>query len=496
MTYDHVVIGSGISGLVTATLLAQQGHRVALVEKAPVLAPVLRGFSRQGILFDTGFHYAGGLGDGEILDLLFRYLGIAGSLEKYPFAKDSFDIFRDVESQEEFHFPIGYGPLRENLCAAFPHEQVGITKYLERVQEACQANPYLNLDVEFDEFNAPLGVHGLSLEEVLDRLIGDTALKGLLSMHSLLYGVSAKEVPFFLHASVAGLYYQSVHGLKGGGLSLVQAFKKRLDELGVDLFLGQAAQKFTCSPSGSLAGVILADGKLLSCSNCVATVHPQVVLDLVPPDRLRPVYRRRLGTLEETVSAFMLYGACESPTQLLQGRNYFLSRRSGPLGDPGEGELENRPIYLAGTAPDKQGPGARGFVAICPADQSCTAPWSGSQSGKRPEEYLRFKDKIMQRLQRHIENSCPGLRGGFRIVDGATPLTMRDFAANPAGGLYGVKHKVGQYNPMSRTRVPGLFLAGQGVVAPGLLGGALSGFLTCGHMLGHDQLRKGVKACR
>ncbi|OEU61323.1 MAG: hypothetical protein BA870_12585 [Desulfuromonadales bacterium C00003094] len=495
MIYDQVVVGSGISGLVAATILAQYGHRVALIEQAPVLAPVLRGFSRQGIYYDTGFHYSGGLGDGEVLDVLFRYLGIAEKLEKYSFAADRFDTFRDVETQEEFHFPIGREALRDRLCTAFPQEREGIDKYLAMVQEACQAIPYLNLDLEFGQVKPLLGVHGPSLGEVLDRLIGNAALKGLLSMHSLLYGVPPDQVPFFLHASVAGLYYESVHGLKGGGLSLVQAFEQRLDELGVDVFLGQAAQKFSFATNGTLAGVTMADGEVVACRNCVATVHPQVFLDLVPPELLRPVYRRRLETLEETVSAIMLYAACEIPSQLLQGTNLFLGRLGQPLKGLGGGALEERPIYMAGTAPDEKGLGARGFVAICPAEQDCTARWSDSRWGKRPAEYLRFKEATMERMQCHIERSCPELRGTFKVATGATPLTIRDFAANPAGGLYGVKHRVGQYNPMARTRVPGLFLAGQAVVAPGVLGGALSGFLTCGQMLGQDQLLEGVKAC-
>ncbi len=495
MIYDYVVIGSGISGLVTATILAQDGKRVAVIEKAPQLAPVLRGFSRQGVPFDTGFHYAGGLGEGEILDRLFRYMGVAGRLEKYSFASDRFDIFLDVETQEEYHFPVGCEPLREKLCRAFPKERAGIDAYLERVQKTCQAIPYLNPDLDLSESNPLFGIHGPTLGEVLNEHFDSPALKGLLSMHSLLYGVAPGEVPFFLHASIAGLYYQSVHGLKGGGLSLVQAFAERLAELGVDLILGAKAQRLLFSSSGALAGVQLATGEVVSGHHCVATVHPKAVLDLVPPERLRPVYRRRLQDLEETVSAFMLYAACDPHSSLLQGSNLFLGRLGRALDDLSRGELEDRPFYLSGTAPDVHGPGGRGFIAICPADLSCMAPWSDSRRGNRPQEYLDFKAQMMERMQNHIEKSCRGLRGQFRMVDGATPLTMGDFSANPAAGLYGVKHKVGQYNPMSRTRVPGLFLAGQAVVAPGVLGGTLSGFLTCGQILGEDRLRREVKAC-
>lgn len=80
-------------------------------------------------------------------------------------------------------------------------------------------------------------------------------------------------------------------------------------------------------------------------------------------------------------------------------------------------------------------------------------------------------------------------------MEGATPLTVKDYLKVPSGALYGVKQKVGQYNPIPMTRMGGLFLAGQAVAAPGLLGAMLSGFLACGSILGHDLLRKGLKKC-
>ena len=64
---DSVVIGSGISGLTTAALLAKNGHSVVILEKDGKPGGALRRFSRSGIPFDIGFHYTGGLGEKQIL---------------------------------------------------------------------------------------------------------------------------------------------------------------------------------------------------------------------------------------------------------------------------------------------------------------------------------------------------------------------------------------------------------------------------------------------
>ena len=113
--YDFVVIGAGAAGITSAITLARNGHRVALVEKRERTAPLLRGFSRKGIHFDTGFHYTGGLGPGEPLDLFFRYLGLADHLVTFPFPGAGFRRLSLRRDRFEFQLPYGYELLREGL---------------------------------------------------------------------------------------------------------------------------------------------------------------------------------------------------------------------------------------------------------------------------------------------------------------------------------------------------------------------------------------------
>ncbi|WP_197517481.1 phytoene desaturase family protein [Microbacterium karelineae] len=49
-----VVIGGGVSGLATASLLARDGHEVTLVERRPVLGGRAGSWERDGFVFDTG----------------------------------------------------------------------------------------------------------------------------------------------------------------------------------------------------------------------------------------------------------------------------------------------------------------------------------------------------------------------------------------------------------------------------------------------------------
>lgn len=494
MKYDFVVIGAGVSGITSAITLAQNGYHVALVEKADCTAPLLRGFSRRGVHFDTGFHYSGGLGAGEPLDLFFRYLGLSGRISSYPFASEGFDLFRCERPGFEFQVPAGYARLQEKLGEAFPDERGAIEKYLAQVRSVCAAMPYLNPDAEIDPDAAMRRILGPTLRETLDALTGNELLKSLLSMHSLLYGVSCDEVSFAQHAAIVGNYYQSARGIRGGGLSLVRACDARLAELGVDVLCSSAVTGISVGAGGVLSGVRLAGGDLLTCNAVIATVHPRLLLELAPEGTFRPAYRKRLGALEETVSAFLCFAATKHPLPALAGANRFLLPEADCLIKLGRRPVGKAPLYLSAAYREGEND-PHGFIAISPTLFTETTPWADSRFGRRPEAYRQFKDQALDRIQSQIEQSYPDLAGNIQFIEGSTPLTIRDFCSTPLGGLYGVKHKVGQYNPHPATRIPGLFLAGQSIVAPGVMGAVLSGLLACGTILGHDFMRKKLKAC-
>jgi all-trans-retinol 13,14-reductase len=98
-------------------------------------------------------------------------------------------------------------------------------------------------------------------------------------------------------------------------------------------------------------------------------------------------------------------------------------------------------------------------------------------------------------LQDQIEKLCPELRDRVIYRELSTPQTLKRYTHSPSGSLYGVAHWVGQSNPSTITRIPGLFLAGQAIAGPGLLGVMISAFHACANVIGHEQLKKDVMRC-
>ena len=495
MKYDYVVIGSGISGLVSAIILSKNGYNVALIEKSHKIAPLLRGFHRKGIFFDTGFHHAGSIGKGEIGDIFFRYLGFSDRLIKIPCNPECFDIVRFLDPQFEFRFPSGYNRLKERLCETFPHDKQAVDEYLDVVQKQCATLPYLNLDADFGVLEVLKSVHGPSLREFLDSLTGNDLLKAVLSIHCLLNGVLPREQALSNYAYIAGPYYQSVHRVHGGGAAIVSEFENSLAEAGVEVFCGRAVTEISFSPAGILQGVRLQDGTVMESKGCICTIHPLSLLEIVPESLFRPAYVARIKTLEETSSAFILYGESDCSPDILSGSSIYVSP-DGSIDSFNTGiPLEERPFNIASVCSQNGDFKRGGIIAICPASMDETRRWEDSFSGDRPEGYRIFKEEISERMLRHIESTCGEFRGKIRPVDCSTPLTLRDYTSSPFGSMYGVKHKTEQYNPLPVTRLPGLLLAGQSIIAPGLLGAIISGFVACGNILGHDHLRRELRKC-
>ena len=519
MRYDYVVIGAGVSGISSALLLARFGRRVAILEQAARPAPLIGGFERDGVYYDGGFHYAGGLEKGGVLDCNLRLLGLAGELSRLELAKSGYDTVIQPESSFKFSFPQGYAALQTALSHKFPAQSAIIADYLEDLRAATRKLPYYHEAAPLSSLNLA-EIHGQSLKQVLDKsgFAGD--LRNLLEVHGLLYGARPEEIPFAIHAGVVDGYYRSAATFKGGGRALVKTLVKALDRSGVDLFCRHQVSEIVLSPAGKIAGVNCADGRCLQASGCIATLHPQAMLKLLPDTVLRPVYRRRLNGLAETPSADIVFMRCELKRGSAPGVRGELERgstsglcgarrgRGGlvkPAGEkacrrhkfagrnffflPPRGEVlldfklpqDKRLLYLNFSAANATE--ICGLTAILPALSGVDEKTGGSDA------YAERKAYIGELVRQRIANLLPEIGAKLTVAGVATGKTLKRINLSPKGSLYGVKHKVGQFNPVPKTRLENFFLAGQAIAAPGVLGAITSALMTVGEIVGHEKIQ-------
>ncbi len=91
MKFDTVIIGAGLGGLQCAYILAKHGQNVCVVEKNAQIGGCLQTFKRGNHYFDTGFHYVGGLSEGQPLYRLFEYFQLL-KLPWYQLDTNAFEV--------------------------------------------------------------------------------------------------------------------------------------------------------------------------------------------------------------------------------------------------------------------------------------------------------------------------------------------------------------------------------------------------------------------
>jgi len=499
---DVVVIGSGISGLTAAALLAKRGRRVVVVERHRQGAGgALRRFTRRGIPFDVGFHYTGCLGQGEVLRALWEYLGIGPRLAVVPFPAEGHDRITIQPSGRVVRGWFSYDRLRDELLAQFPAEAHAVEVYLDALRTICAEIPFYNLDLPLTPFLHSLVISGgRSLAEFLAAVTRDPELQAVLAAPAFLYGVSPKRASLAVHAMVAHGYLTGAYAVDGGGQAIADAFLTRLAELGAEVRIGQEVRAIEVE-GGATSGVVTADG-VIRADQVIYTGHPGALPKMVPDGVFRPAYRRRLTELADTCSMFVVFGAVEDPARLdgLTWINeYAVTAGLDPLAVDA-----TRPDHgsLMLTAPGKRGASsafsaaARGVILMRPAAWSEISRFAIAGGQAERSAYREWKAASAERLLDRARRLWGGATKDITTVATGSPATFRDELGTCGGGVYGVEHSMEQITPGARTRLPGLWLGGQGTLMCGLVGASLSALVTVGDMVGLEPLWDEVRRCR
>lgn len=461
--YDAIVIGSGISGLTISLILAKEGKKVALFERDQEIAPLIRPYKRKGCECIPGFHITGWIDDGEVLAAFFKYLNISDGVERELYETGFGDI---VVGLNKYHIPRGFDNVEKSLLSYFPENTQAVRNYMRLIKEINEQSFYFNhqLTPNLKSNREFISSDNCTLAERLKQFDASQELIDLLgTFTNFLIGSKADEIPFVMHAFVAGGFYRSPGIFTINGLNrLLANFKRELARFGVDLFTNSEVDEILIGNDKKVTGVKTLDGNQYFSSTIIASFNPKLLKEKVKQDILRPVYRRRLDEAENTFGMYVAFYKIEGDKDIEIDKLVYYN--------------ESLDVNL-GTASNISGENKVFCVFL--ADNDKNTPLDIPERKKRAEEKLALLESI-------VYNEIPGLQGNMILLDFVKPWSFERYTKTINGSAYGIKQTINSIGFQHRVPVNGLYLVGQAIY-PGFLGSMLSSFSLACELLDADE---------
>ena len=422
-----VVIGGGFGGMAAALRLRAKGYDVTLIERASRLGGRAQVFEKDGFRHDAG---------PTVITAQFLFEELFAL-----FGRNMDDYVRlvPVDPWYRFHYPDGstfdYGGTLEETLAEIrrisPADADGYLQLLGHSEKLFNAGFLALADQPFHNpltmlRQAPKLVALRSYQTVwqmICRFLKHDKLRQAFSIQPLLVGGSPFET-----TSIYGLihYLERKWGVwfaMGGTGALVAALGRLMEEVGIDIRLGETVERVRVE-GRTATGVVLESGAILPAEVVISNADPMHLFGaMLPRDTLPASVKLKMRTARLSMGLFLLYfGTRRQYAQVAHHTIWLGSRHRELLADIfRRGKLaEDFSLYLhrpTATDPSFAPAGCDSFYALCPVPNLVAGiDWDS--------EAPRLRDRIVAALEKTI---LPDLS---KQITAEMVFTPADFAEN------------------------------------------------------------------
>ena len=484
-----VIIGAGLGGLQCGYILAKNGYDVTVLEQERVVGGCLQSFARRGTLFDTGFHYVGALGEGEALNRLFTYF----DLMSLPWKKLDADCFDEIViGDKSYPYAMGHDNFYNTLVEYFPHEREGLKNYIALLKRVGD-HIFDNLKLKEGEKSLSNTYFAQSAYKFLTETIQDPILRQVLSGASLKMELKADTLPLYTFAQINDSFIRSSWRLMGGGQQLVDKLAHSIERMGGSVITATAVISIV-EKDGRVAGVRADNGNFYEADWVISNVHPALTVSLVEEgSMMRPIYRRRIKSLENTFGMFTANILLKKDSLPYINKNIFVHKADTDMWNVRFDRTESVLVSMPAQPDDVTY--TPSIDLLSPMSWQEVVKWADKPAGRRGEDYVTFKQAKTEQCLQLIEHRLPHLRDAIEHIYTSTPLTYHNYTTTNQGCAYGIRKdydNVIMTMLTPRTPVPGLLQTGQNLNLHGIMGVSMTSLYTCAEILGLETIRKEI----
>ncbi len=408
-TYDAVIIGAGMSGLVCGCYLAKAGMKVLIVEKHNKPGGYCTSFRRQGFTFDAAAHSMGGCKHG-ILGKVFSDLEIERKLQLLRF--DPSNIVITPNLKISFWSKLDKTINEFQIC--FPEESDNIEKFIQFL-------------IKPDPENL-ISMRNWTFKRLLDQFFNNDVLKAIFSVPLGGYtGLPSSRISAFLGL---GIFKESIldggYYPDGGMQALSNALAEILRGHGGELRLSSLAKRIKVKDN-IVTGVVLETGEFIKSKFVISACDArQTFLKLIQKEFVKEQFLDNIENMISSASMFILYlGMNEAFITALEPRAnlWFLSHTTAgdeyfSSKDPNVDRIDE---YLMHLSPDKKSIVALRF-----------APFKNKEYWE--ENKIKWQESFIEKIG---SNAIPEISKFIQYRETATPHTLQRYTFNYKGAAFG-----------------------------------------------------------
>lgn len=488
--YDVVIIGSGLGGLECGYILSKKGYNVCILEKNKQIGGCLQTFERENTVFDTGFHFVGGLDEGQFLNKLFKYF----DLLDLPWSKlDETGFAEILFNNNSYYLASGFDQFTDTLSNTFKKSHLQIKEYSDFLKQVGD-----NIINSFDNKSNNTFLYSSLFEQsaynFMQQSIDDPLLRNILSGASLTMELCAEKLPLYIFAQMNSSFIQSSWRLYGGGSQIAKKLADNITKMGGTIRTRANVTKFIAKDS-AISHVEVNGEEQITGKYFISNLHPALTLSLITEASIiRKSYRNRISNLPNTFGMFTTHIKLKKNKIPYLNRNVFIYRDSNIWEYCNyKADEKTKGILISYQVPEPGEIYANNIDILTPMHWEEVKEWENTGIEKRGENYKAFKTQKAQECIELASERIPGLKNSIEKFYTSSPLTYRDYTGTCEGSAYGIQK---DYNNIMHTilaphtQIPNLLLTGQNLNLHGVLGVSMTSFFTCAKIVGMENLIK------
>ena len=484
-----VIIGSGLGGLSCGVVLAKNGYDITVLEQGAQIGGCLQCFTRQNAKFETGMHFVGSAAKGQTLDRLMNYLEIRKDIRLAELDRTGYEVIS--LNGNLYKYANGREAFIKQMSDYFPHQHENLVRFYDLVDRVAGASSLHSL--KYAETDAAINTEYQlrSINNVIDSIITDPLLAKVLVGNLPLYAAEKDKTPFSTYAFIMDFYNQSAFRIVGGSDSVARSMQQTIQRYGGRVLKRHQVTRIVCDDTHAV-GVEVNGSQFIEADIVISDAHPMRTLELIDSKIIRPVFRKRINSMPQTVGGFSVYLEFKDATVPYMNYNYYGYNQRTPWGCERYDEntwpkgflymhfcQDNTPVF------------AKTGVVLSYMQMDEVRRWMGTQVGKRGQDYEDFKNRKSELLLNSLECHFPGIRHSIKNIYTSTPLTYQNYTGTQDGSMYGIAKDVclGSAGRVPhKTRIPNVFQTGQNINSHGMLGVLVGTIVTCSELLSAETI--------